>query len=275
MNKLAGVVILYNPLDEVYENICSYYDYIDHLFIIDNSENPNIYLISKLKLLSKVEYIFHGENKGISFSLNEALYLSKNKFAWLMTMDQDSSFKKDMICDYIMCLDKIPDKVYGVTSIINNNVCSSKALDNLMIVERCITSGNIINIKIALDVGGFDENLFIDEVDIDFCYRCKKSGYILMQYQKNIMNHVIGNPIKGRFLGFQFSSMNHNYIRDYYIVRNRLYISKKYKELRKRYLVYIFKDIFKILLIGDDKFRKLKYIIKGIKDYKLNNMGKL
>lgn len=48
----------------------------------------------------------------------------------------------------------------------------------------CITSGNIINISIALSCGGFDENLFIDSVDEEFCIRCQKYGFLLYEYTK-------------------------------------------------------------------------------------------
>lgn len=39
--KLAGVVILYHPNENIVENINSYITDIDFLFIIDNSDDSN------------------------------------------------------------------------------------------------------------------------------------------------------------------------------------------------------------------------------------------
>lgn len=63
MQKLAGVVILYNPSDDVYYNIMTYYPYLDKLYVLDNSEKINRRLIDKLEKLSKVLYICHKKMK--------------------------------------------------------------------------------------------------------------------------------------------------------------------------------------------------------------------
>ena len=35
--------------------------------------------------------------------------------------------------------------------------------------------------SIQIFIGGFDETMFIDFVDFDFCYRLKKEGYEILQ----------------------------------------------------------------------------------------------
>jgi len=39
--NLAGVIVLYNPDGSVINNIVSYIDSLSHLYVIDNSENPD------------------------------------------------------------------------------------------------------------------------------------------------------------------------------------------------------------------------------------------
>lgn len=47
--KIAGVVILYNPEENVYANIMTYIDSLDILYIVDNSEDEKINIIEKIK----------------------------------------------------------------------------------------------------------------------------------------------------------------------------------------------------------------------------------
>lgn len=50
-------------------------------------------------------------------------------------------------------------------------------------VKLAITSGSILNVTIAKQLGSFDENLFIDEVDSEFCYRAQKMDIRLLYFQ--------------------------------------------------------------------------------------------
>lgn len=48
-------------------------------------------------------------------------------------------------------------------------------------VPRMMTSGSVISVRKALEIGGFDERLFIDEVDCEICYRAVGAGFSLFQ----------------------------------------------------------------------------------------------
>ena len=103
MIKISGAVVFYKPDEEVKENILSYLDNLDHLYVIDNTPNmSNEKLLPKSK---KIEYIPLNENKGVSYALNVAAKKSIEKgYKWMMTMDQDSKFKKgelDKMIDFI------------------------------------------------------------------------------------------------------------------------------------------------------------------------------
>ena len=64
--KLAGVVVLYNPDQKVINNINSYIDELDTLYLVDNSSADN----STLFTHEKVEYIPLQKNTGIAHALN-------------------------------------------------------------------------------------------------------------------------------------------------------------------------------------------------------------
>jgi rhamnosyltransferase len=278
MNQtLAGVVILYNPDDSVFENLKSYASFLDILYVVDNSVEINKSLVEKIKKSFSVEYIPHYENKGISYSLNEVLRLASRKYTWLLTMDQDSKFYQDSFIKYSATLSTVGADVYGIcpTYEYPEKTGDENVSEELVQVNRCITSGNIIRIDLALKCGGFDENLFIDEVDHEFCYRCNQCGYKLLKYTPNILLHSLGNPIYGNLLGRHFKAFNEGSIRQYYIFRNKLYVASKYPQECRGYYLDLIKWFAKILLVEPDKWKKIKYVFRGCYDFKKKHFGKI
>src|SRR5687767_12883270 len=104
--RLAAAVILYNPSGNIISNIQSYSDYVEEIYVYDNSEKKTAIHDSLLKL-EKVTLIHDFENKGISTRLNDACNTAIEKgYDWLLTMDQDSKFTKEEISNYIDCFNK-------------------------------------------------------------------------------------------------------------------------------------------------------------------------
>ena len=71
--KIDGVVVLYNPKDELFENIGKYLPLLNHLFVMDNSSKVNENFVSKLKELKNVTYVSLNGNQGIAKALKEGL----------------------------------------------------------------------------------------------------------------------------------------------------------------------------------------------------------
>ena len=103
---ICGVTVLYNPTEEIFENINSYLKELDKLYIVDNSEEKNEKLKNKfIEFSSKIKYIKLNGNEGIAKALN----IAKNKaikedYDWLLTMDQDSKFENE---DFSKMLDLV------------------------------------------------------------------------------------------------------------------------------------------------------------------------
>lgn len=272
MGILAGVVILYNPDEKVINNILSYIDYVEKLYLIDNSDIVNKNIINKLKCIKKVQYIYNGENLGISISLNKILRFINKKYKYLLTMDQDSYFKEIYIDKYVKQI-KFLEKNNIISLSLNLKITNIKENNDVTwkYVNYCMTSGNIINVSKFLEIGGFDEDLFIDEVDHEICYRLNKLGYKIVMFKTGIyMEHSLGQ--RKKIIGFYYRE--HNYQRVYYIIRNKLKIANKYKDVRVRYYLSIVKKILKILFLESDKIKKMKSVKMAIYDYKHKIFGK-
>lgn len=142
-----------------------------------------------------------------------------------------------------------------------------------------MTSGNVISVSKALSLGGFDESLFIDEVDHDICYKAIRAGFKLFTSPDILLAHQIGSPLAKRFLWRTVHAMNHPSVRKYYIARNRLVVWRKCHSLDnlfffKNYIYASLLDIFKIIYMEDNKCEKLQSFLSGIFDAVQGRMGK-
>ena len=276
--KIPATVIWYNPDNENIKNIRTYIDYVEKLYIIDNSKENNKKLADSLNNL-KTEYIYNDKNLGIAKALNLACEKAASEdFEWILTMDQDSSFDSDSINAYFRAFEKMTKNNVGIISprhILKNDIDKFSDDKESAEVDHVMTSGNLLNLKIWEEIGKFDENLFIDEVDSEICFRIIESGYKVIQLNKIRMFHELGNLEKRNFFTRKISVLNHNHIRKYYIMRNKFYMLKKYKKYRSRYIYYILNDFFKVIFYEKDKLRKLKYMFKGIADFMKSKMGEL
>lgn len=276
--KIAGTVIWYNPDEENISNIETYIDYIDKLYIVDNSKNNNSGLTENLKA-EKIEYIPNKKNLGIAKALNIGCEKAADKgYEWILTMDQDSSFEKNEAKKYFRVFEYIENKKIGIISpnhVLKNDTNKIDENRTFIKTDHVMASGNLLNLGVWNKVGRFDESLFIDEVDSDICLKVIDKGYKIIQLSKVKMFHELGSLQKRKFFFRNISVLNHNYIRKYYITRNKFYMWSKYKKYRMRYTYYILNDFFKVVFYEKDKRRKLKYMFKGINDFFQNKMGGL
>ena len=94
--NIAGVVILYHPdMELLLANIQSYNTGLKQLYVYDNSDTKTLGIEEALlKLNPSIEYKYFNANEGIAKRLNQAMdQASLNQYDYLLTMDQDSSFK--------------------------------------------------------------------------------------------------------------------------------------------------------------------------------------
>ena len=190
-----------------------------------------------------------------------------------MTLDQDTSFNDGDIDAFFESFYTLNDENIALVSplhnkkfIINNNERTFIEKDYIM------TSANIVNVAMAREVGGYDENLFIDEVDHEFCFRLKENAYTILQNISISVNHSLGTSYK-----YNAKIKLYDPVRLYYMSRNYLYVKRKYHikfssffKIRDRYL---FKFFLNQMIYGEQRFKNIKMIFKEIKDYKNQKYG--
>lgn len=278
MIKLAGMVTLYNPSKDNISNINNYINSIDKLYVFDNSDNKNN--SDMLPKNKKIVYITEKENKGIAYSMNVcARRAIEDGYNYLLTMDQDSKMTSDIVDGMVNFLEKTKEKKIGLVSPYQD-IDSKETISDLEYEDQLemMTSGNIIDLRVYQEIGGFKDWLFIDCVDTDYCLNLHKHGYKVLRLNKIIMKHDLGNLVVHKLFNKEYPCYNHNPMRRYYIVRNNLYINQMYKDLFPEYCARLIRiqkgQVKRILAFEKNKFNKLKMMYRGYKDFKKGIKGK-
>lgn len=274
--RLAGSVILFHPSTGVIQNISSYIDELSVLYIIDNSDTKNHQLLTEIKELSpKCKLVTNSENLGIASALNQAVDMASNDgFDWLLTMDQDSHFENNA---YFKAFQKYEDKaavaLFSPDFVISSDdLLKSESIKFSDVQDMVMTSGSIIQLKICKALNGFENKLFIDDVDTDYCFKLLKFNYKIVRVHGGYLYHSLGLTKKIKFFDNDLKIVEHPPFRYYYITRNNFYISKKYffslprLTLRHFRIGFLKKTIIAIIYQRD--FTTItKYVLLGFFDF--------
>lgn len=197
---------------------------------------------------NNVVYITERQNKGLAYALNrimeKAILLG---YEWLVTLDQDTLLPDDLLENYRQCI-QVKDVAIFSPQVIDKRRKYLKVEDykeELSEIDFCITSASCTNLHIWKQLNGFDEWLFIDFIDNDYCKRVRLSGYKIMRLNKVVINQQFGDiklksPRAVQFY-LKLSEILHNKniaklsyrkrvspLRVYYVHRNLLYLNKKF-----------------------------------------------
>ena len=141
-----------------------------------------------------------------------------------------------------------------------------------------ITSGSLIKAEIFEAAGFYDETLFIDYVDTDFCLRVQKGGYKILSVSSAFLEHELGQRQARHFFGLQISFRIHTAWRYYYIFRNRLLLYRRYWAIAPGWLLHdlrwLILEVGRIFLLEDGRKPKIRALMHGIKDGLRNKAGR-
>lgn len=275
--KVAGIVTLFYPDEGVKENIKSYLNDLDCLYVIDNTpykENKQVLPKSK-----KIKYLAQLENKGVAKALNIGATLAlTDKYEWLLTMDQDSCFQKNQVKKMIQYIEENDCKKVGLITpwhVINTGI--EKPKEEIDYPLEVMTSGNMINLKSYKKVGGYKDEYFIDDIDIEYCMNLNIHGYKVVRLNYVELKHDLGDIKVKHLLGRNFVCSNHNALRRYYMVRNTFYLCNDYNSHFPEYCYFLKRglrgQLQNIILFEKNKYKKIRNMIRGYRDYKKGISG--
>lgn len=274
--KIFGIIVVYNPnINELYRMIQSLYNQVDYILIGNNS---NYDVILDLDENEKLKIFNFGNNLGIAKAQSICMkWAFDNNADYILQMDQDSIPHEDLVSNLLSCYSVLCDNGYnvGVVGVVDydkdlkqelklNDNFKSIGNYHVMFTDYIISSGTLISKNSYDSVGGMDDDLFIDLVDFEYCWRLSAKGFINAKcYEANIAHKVGLGRLKIGFLKLYTPSPIRQYYqyRNFILLLNRNYVPLKWKitELFKCLANLVFSPLF----LGDYKLR-IKYICKGI-----------
>lgn len=287
-NYAAGIVLFNPEISRLENNIESIKGQVELVILFDNGSS-NINEIDELinkNGYKNVKIIKSSKNKGIAYALNIITNNARELgYEWILTLDQDSVTQSGTIeeFDKYTTLKDVAIICPYVIDKRRKNIKYDSKNKEYEEIDFAITSGSLININIWDKIGKFDEWLFIGLVDNDYCERVNLLGYKILQINKVILDHELGNLRASKFekvylkLGDMLSSetikklsykREVSALRLYYSTRNLLYMHKKYKiyEKNKYSMTYIIKNSISNILRGKNKIKLAKQVYKGFID---------
>ena len=279
---IAGIVCYHPQTSILKKSLDSIAGNVSGIVVIDNGSD-NVEEISECcQSHPNVELIKNAKNEGIAKALNQIFRRADEMGGdYVLCLDQDSIMPEGMMQTYekvlrdhsgkerigILCPrihDRATDRTWPA---VPDGVQVSK-------VERCITSGSLNSLQAWKEVGGFDEYLFIDEVDHDYSFQIIQKGYAILLCPDVVIDHQIGNTVIRHLFGKTIYVRNHNAFRKYYMARNMIYVGKKhYGRVRVRDVGHAVLFTLKTFIYESDKRNKLKACFKGMADGCKHNHG--
>ena len=297
-SSICAVVITYQPeLVALFENMQSCRLQVDHLILVDNgSDKKTQENIVRFSEKIGCEVLLLIENLGVAAAQN--LGIAKARAAmcgFVLLLDQDSSPRPGMVRALSRTLvemssqgipvaavgprlvdrrtgESMPFVCIGLLGVTRHVYKPGNALS--IATDFLISSGMMIPLSMLDKVGLPEEGLFIDNVDLEWCFRARSMGYRLFGVGDAVMEHAVGDRVTklGRRVIYR-----HSPLRQYYMMRNRIVLyQRSYSPWG-----WVVQDFIRLLfkftvfsLFFSPRRQNIHMMSMGIKDGIRNKLGK-
>lgn len=237
--SVLAVVVTYNPADDVMTLVDSLLKQCSQVLVVDNGSR-NRTALRGFVCGAGAQWIGNERNEGLARALNQALDVAGAMCCdWLLAFDQDACVDDAFVARAVHALAGVTPSEVAAAGLRHcdergNEICNP--LDNRLgkaggegwEVRALITSATFFSVPIAARVGGFNEEMFVDLVDHEYCLRARKSGFRVVLLDGAPLVHRLGACRVHRLLFLHVTASHHSALRRYYMVRNQLHLSTRY-----------------------------------------------
>jgi len=256
--------------------------------IIDNDSADTAYL-EGLEALAGVEVVRNARNGGVSIGINQIIdYARKVRARYVTAYDQDTQISEGLVSKLAQDFEELtragqPVAAIGPLVIDDftnhtlpfitfrlpmNTRYRSGSRNHLVECNFLISSGCLMSMEAIDDIGPMNEALFIDNVDLDWCFRATSKRYKIYGDFEGVIRQRIGENYTQ--IPFTKSVIRyHNAKRNYYMTRNRFWL------YRQAYVngAWVIHDIVRfsakllyLLIFRSNRLRLIKSSARGIFD---------
>ena len=288
---VSAIVVSYFPdSDVLIRLLVSLSSQVGKLILVDNGGGGSAARAIQDQGIA-LEHIELGKNLGLGHALNVGFESARRLGAkYVATFDQDSAPPCDLIGkleDAHLKLEAQGVKCAAVGPVFfdrredskvhfpfyfekQGRICSAvhgKWDGDVVETDALITSGMLVRADVWSDGVHYDEGLFVDYTDTEWCFRARAKGYKLFGCLNVEMGHAPSDAPPARIFGLSF--FRYSPLRRFYYFRNTVrfclspYVSRAWKfrlgsALALRFAVN--------LLIDKNRLRSLEMMIRGVFD---------
>lgn len=218
-----------------------------HVVVIDNG-SPGIDPDRLASLHPSLQYRALASNVGIAAAQNTGIHAAVAAGAeYVLFLDQDSKPEDEMVPRLLRAMQVLSKGGTRVACVGPQlRLAGSHELSVFpkagwggLVAVRCsqnvraiecdylISSGTLVPVAVFKEVGDLEEELFIDKVDTEWCYRARSKGFRIFGICGAVLEHDLGLERHRVWLGRWRQVPRHSSLRYYYIFRNTVLLSRR------------------------------------------------
>jgi rhamnosyltransferase len=250
-DHIAAIVVTYHPaVEKLSALLDSIAKQVEWVIVVDNgsiSQRDDLRALAKshgceLVLLDKNVGLAAGHNLGISRA-------GERQPDAVLLLDQDSLPAPNMVSELRRALIELSQAgnrvaVVGPCQVdvrsgsqspfirfgyVRNDhlYCAGNGDGGQIRCDHLITSGSLIPSSALELIGEFDDRLFVDNVDTEWCFRAMSKGYELYGVCSAVMSHGVGDALIDTWVPHPRGVVVHSPMRLYYIIRNHMLLYRR------------------------------------------------
>lgn len=219
-----------------------------HIWVIDNGSANADSLDAAVSSRTSVTLLRWNENKGLAAAMNAGLRLAlDNAYPFVFLFDQDSTIT-DGFCAGMLnawqraaAVSTLPVAALGprlqdphsgrltpfrLFRPLQRSDRQVAGIADLFQADFLISSGCLFSQAALASIGQMKESYFIDNIDLEWCFRARNKGFALFGTDAATLLHAIGEPSSNPLVRAGWV-VQHSPLRSYYSTRNRLHLYRQ------------------------------------------------
>ena len=296
--KVSSITVAFDPnAERLVEQVRALQGEVDQIIVVDNGSRSPVKDIPGLAGVD-VTLITLAANAGVARGFNVGIAAARERGAgFVLLLDDDSVPSPGMVAKLVeACRAQARPGAPGVAAVgprvqdsrdpqdypfiqlgwtHNRHVRCGATPDEVIACDFLISSGSLVPMESFATVGEFDEGLFIDSVDLEWCCRARDRGLMLYGVCATHLDHRLGDR---RHAVFNMELVVHSPERVYYMTRNRFLLYRRgYMPLKwkvKDVLRWMAKFSATMMLIAP-RAQYARMTLRAIRDAIVGRAGKL
>lgn len=296
--RICALIVTYQPdMDLLQRMIQALAPQVERVLLVDNGSGTGFQNLRETLSELPLTQIPLGRNLGLALAQNRGVeWARKQGFSHVLLFDQDSLVEPDMVFALMQGLAQLQARGERVAAVgpvyIDPRTLASRPFvrfpglrverqncgdsDNLVPVDFLIASGTLIPLENIDPIGPFEDDLFIDNVDLEWSFRALDRGFRLYGVCGARMHHYLGDHAVRVWLGRWWHVYRHSPLRQYYMARNRVILYRRDYSPRGWVAQDLLRFLAKLVWFGvifAPRLQNLRMILHGMLDGYRGRLG--